>query len=210
MSAPDPGRIVARDEGDVTEEQVLQEFRAAGAILEGHFILSSGRRSPLFLQKAFVFSDPVRTERVCRGLAQAIRARFGEAIDLIVSPAVGAVIPGYETARQLGTPAIYAEREKGKLQLRRGFQIPNGARVVVVEDIVTTGLSARECVTCVREAGGRPIAVAVIIDRSGGETDVGAPLLSLARFNAPSYDADDLPADLAAIPARKPGSRGLR
>src|SRR6476661_176350 len=121
-----------------TTEDVLAEFRAAGALLEGHFILSSGLRSPVFLQQMFVFQDPVRTERLCRALADKVAARFGT-IDIVVSPAIGGIVPGYETARQLGAKAIFVEREDGHFRLRRGFEIPEGARVLMVEDIVTTG-----------------------------------------------------------------------
>src|SRR6202041_2902851 len=127
----------------MTESEVLDEFRAAGALLEGHFILTSGLRSPIFLQKMFVFQDPARTERLCRALASKARAAFGP-IDIVASPALGGIVPGYETARWLGAKAIFVERENGVFKLRRGFEIPPGARVLVVEDIITTGLSSRE------------------------------------------------------------------
>jgi len=132
----------------MTQDEVLAEFRAAGALLEGHFILSSGLRSPVFLQKMFIFMDPVRTERLCRALAEKARERFGR-IDMVVSPAVGGIVPGYETARALGAKAIFVERENGTFQLRRGFEIPEGARVLMVEDIITTGLSSRECLEAI-------------------------------------------------------------
>jgi orotate phosphoribosyltransferase len=193
----------------MTKDEVLAEFRAAGALLEGHFILSSGLRSPVFLQKMFVFQDPRRTERLCRALADKVRERFG-AIDLVVSPAVGGIVPGYETARQLGANAIFVEREEGRFQLRRGFEIPQGARVLMVEDIVTTGLSSRECLDAIREHPGHIVGAACLIDRSGGKADVGVPLVSLASLEIPSYPADHLPPELAAIPAVKPGSRGLK
>jgi orotate phosphoribosyltransferase len=196
-------------EGDMTKDEVLAEFRAAGALLEGHFILSSGLRSPVFLQKMFVFQDPRRTERLCKALADKARERFG-AIDLVVSPAVGGIVPGYETARQLGANAIFVEREEGRFQLRRGFEIPKGARVLMVEDIVTTGLSSRECLDAIREHPGTIVGAACLIDRSGGKADIGVPLVSLASLEIPSYPADQLPPELAAIPAVKPGSRGLK
>jgi orotate phosphoribosyltransferase len=192
----------------MTNDEVLAEFRAAGALLEGHFILSSGLRARLFLQKALVFQDPPRTERLCRALAAAIRERFG-AVDLIVSPAVGGIIPGYETARALGCRAIYVEREDGVFRLRRNFEIPAGARLVVVEDIVSTGVSARECIAAIRPLGGQLLGAACLIDRSNGMADLGIPLVALARLNVPAWPADALPPDLAAIPAVKPGSRGL-
>jgi orotate phosphoribosyltransferase len=192
----------------MTADEVLAEFRAAGALLEGHFILSSGLRSPVFLQKMFVFMDPQRTERLCRALARKIEATFGK-IDYVVSPAVGGIVPGYETARHLNAKAIFVEREDGQFRLRRGFAIPAGARVVMVEDIVTTGLSSRECLAAIAEEPGELLGAACLIDRSGGKADVGKPLVSLVQLDIPSYSPDALPPELAAIPAIKPGSRGL-
>ena len=190
----------------MTEDEVLAEFRAADALLEGHFILSSGLRSPLFLQKMRIFENPVRTERVCRALAEAIRAKFGH-IDVVVAPAIGGIIPGYETARALGCRAVFVEREGGEFQLRRGFELKAGERLVMVEDIVTTGLSSRECIAAIREHSGDLLGAACIVDRSGGRADVGVPLVSLCRLDVPTYAADALPPELAAIPAIKPGSR---
>ncbi len=188
---------------------VLEEFRAAGALLEGHFVLSSGLHSSVFLQKMFVFMDPVRTERLCRALAQRIAQAYG-AVDYVISPAVGGIVPGYETARQLGCKAMFVERENGVFALRRGFAIPDGARVVMVEDIVTTGLSSRECLGAVREQPGTILGAACLIDRSGGKADLGVPLVSLVTLDIPNYPADQLPPELAAIPATKPGSRDLK
>lgn len=190
-------------------EQVLQEFRDAGALLEGHFILSSGLRSPVFLQKMFVFQDPVRTERLCKALAEKVKAELG-AIDIVVSPAVGGIVPGYETARQLGAKAIFVEREEGRFQLRRGFEIPEGARVLMVEDIITTGLSSRECLDAIKNHPGQIVGAACLIDRSGGKADLGVPMVSLAQVEIPTYAADQLPPELAAIPAVKPGSRNIK
>ena len=192
----------------MTPEEVLDVFRESGAIVEGHFILSSGLRSPLFLMKARVFMYPERTERLCRALAAAIRAA-GLEVDLVVSPAVGGIIPGYETARHLGVPAVYVEREEGAFRLRRGFEIAPGTRVVVVEDIVSTGLSGRECIEAVRALGADVRACACLVDRSAGEADIGVPLIALAEFKVPAYRPDRLPPELAAIPPVKPGSRGL-
>lgn len=192
----------------MTTDDVLDEFRDAGALLTGHFILSSGRRSSVFLQKMLVFRDPARTERLCRALAEKITAQFGT-IDLVVSPAMGGILPGYETARALDCEAIFFERENGEFALRRGFTIPEGARLVMVEDIVTTGLSSRECLAAIRNAGGVPLGGACLIDRSAGRADIGVPLVALARLDVPDYDVADLPPELAAIPAIKPGSRGL-
>jgi orotate phosphoribosyltransferase len=191
----------------MNQDQVLDEFRAAGALLEGHFILSSGLHSPVFLHKMFVFQDPVRTERLCRALAQKVTAAFGR-IDVVVSPAVGGIVPGYETARQLGAKAVFVEREDGQFRLRRGFTIARHERVLMVEDIVTTGLSSRECIAAIRDLGDL-VGAACLIDRSGGKAEIGVPLVALATLDIPAYPADALPADLAALPATKPGSRGL-
>jgi orotate phosphoribosyltransferase len=192
----------------MTSVDVLQEFREAGALLEGHFILSSGRRSPLFLQKMLVFQYPERTERICRALAAQIRDRYGD-VDAIVSPAMGGVIPGYETARALGCRAMFVEREDGEFRLRRNFEIAAGERIVMVEDMVTTGLSSRECIAAIRQHPGELLGAACLIDRSNGRADIGIPLISLCRLDVPDYAADELPPELAAIPPVKPGSRGL-
>ena len=193
----------------MTTDEILDVFRECGALLEGHFILSSGLRSPVFLQKARVFMHPDKAEKLCRALADKLRAEGYGDVSQIVSPAVGGIIPGYETARHLGVPAIYTERVDGQFQLRRGFEIARGERVLVVEDIVTTGLSIRECIDCLRAIGADVVAAACLIDRSGGEADVGVPLVALANYKVPAYPADALPPELAAIPAIKPGSRGL-
>ena len=190
-------------------QDVLDEFKAAGGLLEGHFILSSGLRSPVFLQKAQVFKDPKRTEKLCKALAKKIRDAVGGPVDAVVSPAMGGIIPGYETARHLGCDALFVEREDGEFQLRRGFALQPGERVVMVEDIVTTGLSSRECLDALRKTGAEILAGACLIDRSGGKADIGAPLISLAQVDFPAYREDELPEELKAIPPVKPGSRGL-
>lgn len=192
----------------MTRDDVLEIFRDAGAILEGHFILTSGLRSPIFLQKARVFMHADKTERLCRALADRIRQAVGEGIDYVVGPAVGGIIPAYETSRHLGVPAIWVEREAGVFRLRR-FEIAPGSRVVIVEDIVTTGLSIRETVECLRGIGAEVVAAACIIDRSAGKVDVGVPLVALAEYEVPAYPADALPPELAAIAPVKPGSRNL-
>lgn len=194
----------------MTQDQVLDEFRAAGALLEGHFILSSGLRSARYLQCARVLMDATRADRLCKALAAKVKALNPGPIDLVVSPAMGGVIVGYEMGRQLGVPSIFTERVEGKLELRRGFTIPKGARVLMVEDIVTTGLSSRECIAAIAAEGGITVAAACLIDRSNGSADVGVPLASLAALEIPAYAADALPPELAAIPAIKPGSRGLK
>src|ERR1700761_5524555 len=137
-------------------EAVMDEFRAAGALREGHFVLSSGLHSGVFLQKNLVFMHPDRAERLCKALAERIEAEAGK-VDVVVSPAVGGIIPGYETARWLKVPSIYVEREGGAFKLRRGFHLEPGARVAMVEDIVTTGLSSRECIESIRAAGGNVV-----------------------------------------------------
>ena len=154
----------------MTNEDVLREFREAGALREGHFILSSGLHSGVFLQKNLVFMYPDRCERLCRALAAAIKSQVGS-VDVCVSPAVGGIIPGYETARHLGVPSIYVEREAGVFKFRRGFELKPGARVAMVEDIVSTGLSSRECVEAIRAAGGDVVCAACLVDRSGGRAD---------------------------------------
>ena len=191
-------------------DAVLAEFRAAGALLEGHFLLSSGLHSPMYLQCARVLMDPARAARLCAALAAKVRAEISTPIDLVVSPAMGGVVVGYEMARQLGVESIFTERVDGSFALRRGFSIPEGARVLMVEDVVTTGLSSRECISCIADHGGTVVAGACLIDRSNGKADIGVPLLPLARLDVPAYAADALPPDLAAIPAIKPGSRGLK
>ena len=193
----------------MTQDEVLDEFRAAGALLTGHFILTSGRRSPVFLQKMFVFQDPARTEKLCKALAAKVNEAFGR-IDVVVSPAVGGIVPGYETARHLGARAIFVERENGKFALRRGFEIGPKDRVLVIEDIITTGLSLRETVDALRDHPCELVGGACLIDRSGGKADLdGLPRVALASLVIPDYAVDELPPELAALPAIKPGSRGL-
>lgn len=191
------------------QAKVLKEFEKAGALLNGHFVLSSGLHSPVFLQKALVFMNPKRTARLCKALAEKVRKEVPGDIDAIVSPAVGGIIPGYEMARQMKLPAMYVERENGEFVLRRGFPLTKGMRVLMVEDIVTTGLSSRECIGAIRKMGAKVVAAACLIDRSGGKAKVGTKLISLAQVDFPTYAADELPPELAAIPTSKPGSRNL-
>ncbi|WP_417581146.1 orotate phosphoribosyltransferase [Pelagibacterium sp.] len=194
----------------MTQDDVLDIFRSCDALLEGHFILSSGLRSPVFLQKNRVFMFADKAEKLCRALAEKIRAEgFGD-VSQVVSPAVGGIIPGYETSRHLGVPAIFTERVNGVFELRRSFSVAPGEKVIIVEDIVSTGLSIRECIDALKALGADVIAAACIVDRSGGEADVGVPLVSLTQYKVPAYAPDDLPPELAAMPAVKPGSRGLQ
>lgn len=192
----------------MTVDEVLDVFRSAGAILTGHFILTSGLRSPVFLQKARVFMHAGKTERLCKALADKIRAEIPGKIDYVVGPAIGGLIPAYETSRHLGVPAIWVERENGEFRLRR-FEIEKGAKVVIVEDIVTTGLSIRETISCLEQLGADVVAAACIIDRSAGKADVGAKLVALAEYEVPAYPADKLPPELAVLPPVKPGSRNI-
>jgi orotate phosphoribosyltransferase len=185
-------------------DPVLDEFRAAGALLEGHFILTSGLRSPFYLQCARVLMDPVRAARLVASLVPRLR---GLAVDLVVSPALGGIVFGYEVGRQLECPAIFVERVEGSFALRRGFRIEPGQRVLVAEDVVTTGLSTHECVACCRAEGAEVVAACCLVDRSGGRAELGLPLQALVTLSLPTYPADALPPELAAIPAIKPGSR---
>ncbi|MEM9601092.1 MAG: orotate phosphoribosyltransferase [Pseudomonadota bacterium] len=189
--------------------EALKEFEEAGALLKGHFILSSGRRSPVFLQKALIFKNPALTARLCGALADKVRDTLGTLPDVIIAPAMGGVIPGYEMARQLGLESMFMEREGGDFTLRRGFSLDAGQTVLMVEDIVTTGLSSRETIAAITKAGGNVVAGCCIFDRSGGEADIGVPLISLAAKRFPDYDPNDLPPELKEIDAIKPGSRGL-
>ncbi len=188
---------------------VLDEFRGAGAYLEGHFILSSGLHSPVFLQKALVYQYPERMARLCKALADRVRAEIDPLPEVIVSPAVGGIIPGYETSRWLGIPNMFVEREEGEFRLRRNFKLKPGQRVLVVEDVISTGLSSRECIEAIQGEGGNVVAEACLVDRSNGSADLGVPLIALAQVDFPLYEADKLPRELAALPAIKPGSRDL-
>lgn len=195
----------------MTPEAVLEEFRAADALLEGHFILSSGLRSSKYLQCARVLMNPERAGRLCRALADKIIADLGpDSIDAVISPAMGGVVVGYEMARQLGVDGFFTERVEGEFTLRRGFDVKPGARVLMAEDVVTTGKSSLECIKTIEAFGGKVVAASCLIDRSNGTADVGVPLFSLAALEVPSYDPDNLPPELAAIEAIKPGSRGLK
>ena len=190
----------------VTPQDVLEEFRAAGALLEGHFILSSGRRSAAYLQCARVLMDAERAGRLARALADRVPAKLRDEVDVVVSPAMGGVIIGHEMGRALGKDAMFLERPEGEFHLRRGFAIEEGAKVLMVEDVVTTGLSSREAIEAVRREGGEVIAEVALVDRGGGG-ELGVPFFGLMDLDIPTYAEDDLPPELAAIPAVKPGSR---
>ena len=191
----------------LTDQQILDEFRASDALLEGHFILSSGLRSAKYLQCARVLMDGGRAERLARALAAKIPADILGQIEAVVSPAMGGVIIGHEMGRALRRPAMFVERPQGTFELRRGFHLDPGTKVLMVEDVVTTGLSSREAIDAVREAGGNVIAEAALVDRSAGKADLGIPFFPLIRIDVPTYEADAVPPELAAIPPIKPGSR---
>ena len=191
----------------MSDDEILAEFRAADALLEGHFILSSGLRSPRYLQCARVLMDPARSERLARELASRIPQDVRDRIHAVISPAMGGVIIGHEMGRALGRPAMFLERPQGTFELRRGFRIDPGTKVLMVEDVVTTGLSSREAIDAVRAAGGDVLAEAALVDRSSGSADLGVPFYPLIRIDVPTYEADSVPPELASIPAIKPGSR---
>ena len=194
----------------LTDAEVLNEFQSAEAILRGHFILSSGLHSDTYLQCARVLMNPKRAEKLCAALADKIRAA-GVKVDLAVAPAMGGVVVGYEMGRQLGIETIFCEREEGEFRLRRGFRIEPGQRVLMVEDVVTTGKSSLEAVKCVEAAGGKVIAEASLIDRSGGESKkMPFPLIALLSLEVKTFPADQVPAELASIETIKPGSRFLK
>jgi orotate phosphoribosyltransferase len=191
----------------MTDDEILDEFRAAGALLEGHFILSSGLRSARYLQCARVLMDPARAERLALALAARLPKIVRDQIEAVVSPAMGGVIIGHEMGRALGRPAMFVERPQGVFELRRGFRLEPGTKVLMVEDVVTTGLSSREAIDAVRAAGGEVVGEAALVDRSGGKADLGVPFTPLIRIDVPTYQAEAVPPELAAIPAVKPGSR---
>jgi len=195
----------------MNEAEILKEFTDAGAILKGHFILSSGLHSDTYLQCARVLMEPSRADRLCKALAAKLTKQLPKAeFDLVVAPAMGGVIVGYEMGRQLGVPSIFCERENGAFTFRRGFSIEKGAKILVVEDVVTTAKSSLETIDCIRAHGGEVIAEASLMDRGEGAKNLSVPLISLLKLNVPTYQPDALPAHLKDVPAVKPGSRGLK
>jgi orotate phosphoribosyltransferase len=191
----------------MTDEEILHEFRASEALLEGHFKLSSGLHSGHYLQCARVLMNPERAGRLALALAQKLPRELRAQIDAVVSPAMGGLIIGHEMGRALGKDAMFLERPEGTFELRRGFRLEPGAKVLMVEDVVTTGLSSREAIAAVGREGGEVVAECSLIDRSNGEVDLGVPFYPLIAINFPSYTEDSVPAELAAIPVTKPGSR---
>lgn len=191
----------------MADDDVLAEFRASKALLEGHFLLSSGRHSAHYLQCARVLADPQRAGRLAQALAARLPRELRKEIAKVVSPAMGGVIIGHEMGRALGVEALFVERPEGTFALRRGFTIEPGEKILMVEDVVTTGLSSREAIRCIESEGGEVIAAAALVDRSAGSVDLGIPFFALIAINFPTYAADELPDELAGKPAVKPGSR---
>ena len=189
------------------DEDVLAEFRASKALLEGHFLLSSGRHSAHYLQCARVLMDPMRASRLAAAIAASIPRELRKDITKVVAPAMGGVIIGHEMGRALGVEAMFVERPTGTFELRRGFTLEPGDKVLMVEDVVTTGLSSREAIKAIQAAGGEVIAAAALIDRSAGSVDLGVPFFPLIAINFPTYAPDELPPELAGSAAVKPGSR---
>ena len=194
----------------MTPEKVLKEFRDADALLEGHFLLSSGLHSRAYLQCARVLMQPKRAARLAKALAAQLKENVNGEIDAVVAPAMGGLIIGHEVARALNVASMFLERVDGEFTLRRGFALENKPRVVMIEDIVTTGLSSREAIKSIRAHGGKVVGAGCLIDRSNGKAKVGVKLASLARFQVEAFDATNLPDDLKNTPAIKPGSRGLK
>lgn len=188
--------------------EILELFERAGAYLRGHFRLTSGLHSPEYLQCALVLQHPEHAERLGRELALALQPLMGQQVDLVASPALGGVIIGHETARALGARFLFAERDSsGEMALRRGFTVKPGEAAVVVEDVVTTGGSTREVVALLLRGGARVLAAASIIDRSGGEAEVGVPRVALATLRVTTYRPEECPLCRQGVPVTKPGSR---
>lgn len=209
LEGPDGGcRVGLRGFDErMQDEEVLAEFRASKALLEGHFLLSSGRHSAHYLQCARVLMDPNRASRLAIALAGKLPRDLRKDIDKVVSPAMGGVIIGHEMGRALGVEALFVERPEGTFELRRGFSLDPGDKVLLVEDVVTTGLSSREAIKAIEQAGAKVVAAAALVDRTAGSADLGVPFFPLIAVNFPTYAADELPTELAALPAVKPGSR---
>lgn len=191
----------------MTEDEILSEFRNAEALLEGHFLLSSGRHSAHYLQCARLLMNPDRAARIALAITQKMPREVRSEIQAVISPAMGGIIIGHEMGRALGVDAMFVERPDGVFGLRRGFSIAPGAKILMMEDVVTTGLSSREAIKAIEEAGGEVIAAGAVVDRSAGTADLGVPFYPLIQLNFPTYAADEVPSDLASVPAVKPGSR---
>ena len=189
------------------DSEVLSEFRNCDALLEGHFLLASGRHSAHYLQCARVLMNPERAGRLAFALAATLPRELRKEIEVVVSPAMGGLIFGHEMGRALDVDALFVERPEGTFELRRGFSLHQGAKVLMVEDVVTTGKSSREAIEAIAREGGEVIAAAALVDRSNGEVDLGVPFYPLVAISFPTYAEDELPEELASQPAVKPGSR---
>jgi orotate phosphoribosyltransferase len=193
----------------MTEDEILSEFRSVDALLEGHFLLSSGRHSAYYLQCARLLMNPERAGRIALTLTQKMPRELRNEIQAVISPAMGGLIIGHEMGRALGVDAMFVERPDGVFGLRRGFTIAPGTKILMMEDVVTTGLSSREAIAAIEAAGGHVIAAGAVVDRSAGTVDLGVPFVPLIQLNFPTYAPDELPPELAATEAIKPGSRKL-
>ena len=193
----------------MAEDEILSEFRSVDALLEGHFLLSSGRHSAYYLQCARLLMNPERAGRIALALTQKMPRELRNEIEAVISPAMGGLIIGHEMGRALGVDAMFVERPDGVFGLRRGFSITPGTKVLMMEDVVTTGLSSREAIAAIEAAGGHVIAAGAVVDRSAGTVDLGVPFFPLIQLNFPTYAPDELPPELAATEAVKPGSRKL-
>jgi orotate phosphoribosyltransferase len=193
----------------MTEDEILSEFRSVDALLEGHFLLSSGRHSAHYLQCARMLMNPERAGRIALAMNQKMPRELRAEIQAVISPAMGGIIIGHEMGRALGVDAMFVERPEGVFGLRRGFALAPGTKVLMVEDVVTTGLSSREAIAAIEAAGGVVIAAAAVVDRSAGAVELGVPFFPLIQLNFPTYASDELPPELAATEAVKPGSRKL-
>ena len=193
----------------MTEDEILAEFRNVEALLEGHFLLSSGRHSAYYLQCARLLMNPERAGRIALAITQKIPRELRSEVQVVISPAMGGIIIGHEMGRALGVDAVFVERPDGVFGLRRGFSLAPGTKVLMVEDVVTTGLSSREAIAAIEAAGGVVVAAASVVDRSAGTVELGVPFYPLIELNFPTYAADELPPELAATEAVKPGSRKI-
>ena len=191
----------------MTEDEILSEFRNVEALLEGHFLLSSGRHSAHYLQCARLLMNPERAGRIAMAIAQKIPREIRSEIQVVISPAMGGLIIGHEMGRTLGVDAMFVERPDGVFGLRRGFRLETGTKVLMMEDVVTTGLSSREAIKAIEDAGGIVVAAGAVVDRSAGTAELGVPFFPLIQLNFPTYAPDELPPELAATEAVKPGSR---
>tara|TARA_B100000941_G_scaffold123225_1_gene87027 strand:- start:133 stop:714 length:582 start_codon:yes stop_codon:yes gene_type:complete len=193
----------------MNEKELLDDFKTCGALLEGHFILSSGLHSTKYLQCALALSNPLLVKKISNALGNKINENFREKIDYIIAPAMGGLIIGHEIAMFLNLPFMFLERVEGNFELRRGFSFENNSNILIIEDVVTTGLSSKEAIKVVNDMGGNVVGEAAIIDRSGGEVDLGIDLITLLSLKIPTYNENNIPDDLKLIKPEKPGSRSL-